>query len=342
MTLTILIVNWNSKEHLRRCLLSIRETCADISSQIIVVDNASFDGCAEMLAAEFPEVEFVQSEENLGFGQANNLGFQRARGECLLLLNPDTELRAGAVTELVETLKSVPDTGIAGPRLLNSDGSIQTCCVRALPTPLNRALDAELLRRLFPSARLWGSYDAFRARGPTEVECLSGACMLLKTAVFRQVGGFSPEFFMYGEDVDLCFKVRQLGLKLYFAPNANVVHHGGKSTANQYRKFPVVVMQEADLRVIRKWRGPRAAACYRLLQGLSALTRLPLLVCWTLARPRRGWWQAGGASVLKWWAVLRWSAGLEKWAAELHETASARRSRNSKGAIQVAVARAEE
>lgn len=318
MRVSILIVNWNSKTYLRQALRSILTTCTEMLPQVVVVDNGSFDGSAELVATEFPEVDFVQSPINLGFGRANNLGFERVQGDVVLLLNPDAELQPGALRTMLVALHNLPQVGVVGPKILNDDGSLQTSCVRAQPTPLNQALDAEVLRKWFPTWRGWGNWKAFHATGEVEVECLSGACMLLRADVFRKVGGFSPEFFMYGEDVDLCFKVRHLGLRLYYVPGATVVHHGGRSAASQFKKFPIVAMREADLLVVRKWGGKRAAACYRLLMGLSALVRLPLLLLNTLARLRMGWWKAGGASVLKWWSIFRWSIGFERWASDLY------------------------
>ena len=234
-------------EHLRKCLQSVRLTCSDLSPQMVVVDGGSFDGCGEMLAAEFPEVDFVQSQKNVGFGRANNLGFGHVTGDVLLLLNPDTELSPGSVQSMLRDLRDVPAAGIVSPRLLNSDGSLQTSCVQALPTPLNQVLDLELLRRWFPRWRFWGNYEAFAARQPVEVEAVSGACMLLRVDTFRRVGGFSPQFFMYGEDMDLCAKTRKTGLQVYHAPTAEVVHHGGGSSVGEFSRLSVVWMRQVGI-----------------------------------------------------------------------------------------------
>ncbi|MBI1178616.1 glycosyltransferase [bacterium] len=308
MSLSILIVNWKSKDFLRQCLLSIQTACPDLDPELVVVDGGSFDGCDELLAREFPAVKFVQSPANIGFGRSNNLGFQQVTSEALLLLNPDTELRPGAVQRLLAELAARPDAGIIGPRLLNTDGSLQTSCVRALPTPLNRALDSELFRRLLPESRLWGVARAFRASDPVPVEAVSGACMLLRTETFRRVGGFSPEFFMYGEDMDLCAKVRRLGLTNVYVPDAVVVHHGSGSSNTQVSQFATVMMRVAGDTYMRLNHGPATALLYRLLQAVSALVRLCLLLpaSLLLAGERR---VAARVAVQKWWYVLRWSAG---------------------------------
>jgi GT2 family glycosyltransferase len=311
LSLSILIVNWNSKQHLRKCLETVRATCADLAPQIVVVDGASFDGCGEMLAAEFPEVEFVQSAENVGFGRANNLGFGRVTGEALLLLNPDTEVPPGALQTLLAELKRRPDAGIVAPRLLNSDGSLQSSCVQSFPTPLNQLLDAELLRRWFPQSRLWGTAQAFAATAPVPVEAVSGACMLLRSEVFRQVGGFSPEFFMYGEDMDLCARVRGLGLANYHVPGVRVTHHGGGSSGGEFSRFATVLLRHSIHRFIRKHQGRMAAAVYRSFMLGNSLARLALLFPLCLAA--RG--AHRGAALRKWLAVFRWGAGLERWTA---------------------------
>lgn len=315
MTLSILIVNWNSKDYLRKCLQTVRSTCADLCPQIVVVDSGSFDGCGEMLAAEFPEVEFIQSPDNVGFGRSNNLGVERVSGEALLLLNPDTELTLGAVQEMLASLQSLPKPGILGVRLHRSDGTLQTGCVQSLPTPLNEFLATDFLQRTLKNASVWGTREAFRSAGPVEVECVTGACMLMYSDTFRAVGGFSPQYFMYGEDLDLCFKVRRLGLKIYHIPSVAIIHHGGGSSSGKFNKLSSVVMRESVYLFIRTNRGLAAGIAYRLLMGLSSLIHLALLVparLFSCASNKSGHIN----SMRKWMAILRWSAGVEKWVAK--------------------------
>lgn len=309
LKLSILIVNWNSKDYVRSCLETVRKTCGLLSPQIVVVDGGSFDGCGEMLASEFPEVEFLQSDDNVGFGRSNNLGFAKVRGEFLLLLNPDTELLPESVSELLGQMTVLPKVGMIGPRLLNSDGSLQTSCVKALPTPVRQMLDSEFLRRLFPKSRLWGTWEAFSSSTPVEVEAVSGACMLLPSNVFRQVGGFSPEFFMYGEDMDLCAKVRKQGFKVYHDPRAQVVHHGSGSSQLQINQFSTVMVRVAGVIYMRRNHGHFTAAFYRLLQGVSAAARISavLMAFLLLSGPRRA---AARLTLVKWWYVLRWAVGI--------------------------------
>ena len=306
--LSILVVNWKSKEYVRRCLHTIHATCKDLNPQIVIVDGGSFDGCGKMLEAEFPRVEFVQSPDNRGFGRSNNLGFEKVTGDYVLLLNPDTELKPGALQKLLGEIVGKPDTGLVGPKLLNSDGTLQTSCVQSLPTPWNQAVDSEGLRRFLPNSRLWGVGQAFQAKEPTEVEAISGACMLLKAETFRRIGGFSAEFFMYGEDMDLCAKVHRLGLKVLHVPSSEVIHHGGGSSKTQVSQFSTVMMRVSGQTYMRLNYGRTKAFLYRFLQAISATVRLIILIpaCLLSAGPRRC---SSKTSLQKWWYVLRWSLG---------------------------------
>ena len=309
-TLSIVIVNWNAKDHLRRCLESIETTCADLRPKVIVVDGASFDGCAEMLAREFPAVTFIQSPHNIGFGRCNNLGFAEVSSDKVLLLNPDTELKPGAVRRLLQVLDAMPEAGIVSPRLLNSDGSLQTSCVQALPTPLNQALDCEFLRNHFPASRLWGTAAAFSSKVPVEVDVLSGACMAMRSETFRVMGGFREEFFMYGEDVDLCFRVRQAGLGNIFVPDAEVVHHGGCSSQSQVSGFSAAMLRSAIETYFRLNGRRTAAATYRCFQAVSALIRLALLAVPLIFGTEKKRMPVR-ASAHKWMTILKWALGNE-------------------------------
>ncbi len=315
MTLSILIVNWNSRDYLRRCLTSIREHCSELEPQIVVVDGGSFDGCAEMLAAEFPEVEFVQSECNLGFGRSNNLGFQRVTGKALLLLNPDTEVRAGAVQAMLRALQALPNAGIVGARLLNADGSLQLSSVHRLPNPLNVAFDMNWLR-----LRWWRKFG--HATVPFRVEAVSGACMMMLTTTFGRFAGFDPRYFMYAEDMDLCFQVSEAGMCIYHEPAARVVHHGGASSGKTFGKFSAVMISEALRTYLVANQGrSHGLACQGLL-GLSAILRLPLLsASWAVSRGATR--ERRRASIRRWTAVLRWSLGREGWARENFRTGPA-------------------
>lgn len=303
--LSIIIVNWNSKAYVRECLLSL-DRFSGIDHQAIVVDGASFDGCGEMISREFPAVEFIQSPENLGFGRSNNLGAAQATSDFLLFLNPDTEISPGALEELLNVAERESDVGIVGARLLNTDGSLQTSCVQALPTPLNQALDSDLLRRILPSSKLWGNAAAFASPIPIQVAAVSGACMLIHRDTFARVGGFCPDYFMYAEDMHLCWEVSKIGKTVVYQPAAGIVHHGGGASAGDFSRFSCLEMRRALHHFIRCRQGVCAGFAYRALIAVSALVRLTALsVAFSVksgdhrSRIR--------VSLTRWWTNLRWA-----------------------------------
>jgi N-acetylglucosaminyl-diphospho-decaprenol L-rhamnosyltransferase len=312
MSLSVLIVNWKSKDYLRECLKSIQVTSEELVTQIVVVDGGSFDGCGEMLANEFPSVQFVQSGKNLGFGRSNNLGFEQVTGELLFLLNPDTELKPNALQRMLLTLEELPQAGIIGARLLNTDGSLQTSCVQSFPTPLNQALDSNLFRELFPKSKLWGTYPAFFSDESVAVEAISGASMLMRSDTFRRIEGFDPKYFMYGEDMDLCRKTHNLELKVYFQPQAEIIHHGGGSSDGEFSNFSTVFMRQSIHAFIQERQGSSAALLYRFSMALSAFMRMTALSVSQVFSPacKRS---KNKSSFKKWTAILRWSIGMEKW-----------------------------
>jgi hypothetical protein len=314
--LSIIIVNWNSVDYLINCLRSIQEETSAVKYEIIVVDNASFDGCAERLATEFPEVKFIQSEINLGFARANNLGASRACGEVLLFLNPDTEIKERAIERLYECICALPDCGIIGAKLLNSDGSIQTTCIRSFPTILNQVLEIEWLRRHFPKSSLWGTRSLFENTSKIlEVNAVSGACLMIKRDIFEAVGMFSTSYFMYSEDIDLCLKVHRIGKKVYFCPQALVVHHSGKSSDQASSShFSSILFCESRWRFFRKHKGPFYASMYRFTVFFSSFVRMLILLIAKIYKHNERSSQAYiGMSLKKWLARFRWSIFRENW-----------------------------
>jgi GT2 family glycosyltransferase len=318
---SIIVVNWNSREFLRHCIASIHRHAGHLRYELIVVDSGSYDGCGEMLADSYPDVRFLQSADNVGFARANNLAARESVGRSLLFLNPDTELLNPAIDEMFRVLGSRPDVGLVGARLLNSDGSVQSSCVQAMPTVLNKVLDSDLLRSCCPEASLWGTAPLRRAgAGPEEVDAVSGACLMVDREVFTSVGGFSEEYFMYAEDIDLAYKVRRAGRRNHYAPGASVVHHGGSSTEHMTTTFQAVMMPEATWRFFRKTRGLVYAQTYRVAMMASAVVRLTVLlliapVAW--ARGRGSRWKAAGS---KWCSVLNWTFNGRRLVSQYYKT----------------------
>ncbi len=313
MELSIIIVNWNSKDYLFDCIASILSWTNDVNFEIVVIDSASFDGVDEMLKHSYPQVRFVQSDKNIGFAKANNAAFSVSTGSNILFLNPDTELVGPVINILLDYLQMLPTAGAIGCKLLNADGSVQTSCIQAFPTILNQLLNSEFLRALFPKSSLWGMASLFGAKSEltAEVDVISGACLMLKRSLFEQVGFFSEDYFMYAEDVDLCYKIRQAGYTNYYIPTASVIHFGGGSTEKSPGNFSVVMMRESLWRFMKKNRGKIYGLVYRASTVMSAIGRLLLLM---ILLPLQYLGQSGSlrkASLKKWWAILTWGLGLK-------------------------------
>jgi hypothetical protein len=317
--LSIIIINWKSADFVRKCLTSIYTNPTGLNFETIVVDNASFDGCGEMLGREFPGVIFIQSHENLGFAGANNLGFAHSNGKTVLFLNPDTEIIGPAIREMWSFLESRDDAGAAGAKLLNWDLSVQTSCIQRFPSILNQILDFDCLRNLFPKSALWGTWPLFAdSARPTPVDVISGACLMAKRGVLANAGVFSSDYFMYAEDVDLCHKIQKQGLSCYCVPQATVVHHGGRSSSSKpENNFAAIMMRESRLKFMRKTKGKLYAFAYQSSTVLVAVTRLLVLGAVLLLTAGRVHRSSIGVAFGKWASILRWAIGLEVWVKEL-------------------------
>ena len=230
--LSIIIVNYNVKEFLRQSLRSVQQATQEFPAEIIVVDNASQDGSADMVAREFPQVRLIRSAKNLGFARANNLALREARGRFLVLINPDTVVQEDTFKVLLQFFDSHPDAGMAGCKILNPDGSLQLACRRSIPTPWVAFTKLVGLSRLFPRSRLFGRYNLtyLDSNRTTEVEAISGSFMMLRSGVVKRVGPLDEHFFMYGEDLDWCYRIRQAGWKIYYVPDTQIVHYKGASS----------------------------------------------------------------------------------------------------------------
>jgi GT2 family glycosyltransferase len=311
MLLSVIIVNWNSTDYLLPCLSSLYEQTKGVDFEVIVVDNNSTDGGCARIAGKFPQVRLIQSRTNLGFARANNAGFARAKGDCLLFLNPDTVVVGNAVATAVNHLSRLSNAGALGCKLLNGDSTIQTSALLRFPTIVNQALSVEFLQKRFPRLGLWGISPFYAdAAEPVEVEAISGACMFVKREAFSAAGMFDARYFMYSEDVDLCYSIRKQGFKVYFAGDAQIIHYGGKSTdLSQTKHFDILMMKESTYTMLRKWRGKRYAAFYKAAFSFIAAVRLLLLA---LAFPIA--YVGGGAgritwSLVKWKNILEWATG---------------------------------
>lgn len=230
--LSIIIVNYNVKEFLKNLLHSIKKASQNLSTEIIVVDNASDDGSIEMLREKFPEVKLIANDKNLGFGKANNIGLQLAKGKYILLINPDTLVAEDTFTKLIEFFETHPDAGMVGCKILNPDGTLQLACRRSFPGPWTSFTKVTGLSTLFPKSKLFAKYNlTYLDENQTyEVDAISGSFMMMRKEVYDKVGGFDEQFFMYGEDLDLCFRIQKAGYKIYYVHTAQIIHYKGEST----------------------------------------------------------------------------------------------------------------
>lgn len=228
--ISVIIVNWCTREELRACLSSLTEANSH-RAEIIVVDNASTDGSAEMVRETFPDVYVMENAANLGFAKAANQGIRRSRGRYVLLLNPDTIVNKGALTSLVRFGDENPDVGIFGPRILNPDGTLQYSC-RRFPTLAAAMFRNTILGKLFPRNRYTREYlmSEWDHSKPRDVDWVSGAAMVIRRELLEDIGLLDETFFMYCEDVDICYRARQKGWRVAYHPEAVVVHAIGRSS----------------------------------------------------------------------------------------------------------------
>lgn len=230
-TLSIVLVNWNTRDYLLGALKSIYDSTPSIAFEVIVVDNASSDGSAEAVAREYPTVTLIANRANEGYARANNQGLEASTGTCVLLLNPDVVLPKGGLDRAVEVLESRPEVGALGVRLVNPDGSPQRS-VRGFPTPMSVVWEATGLSRLLPNSPVFGAYRMswFTYDREAEVEQPMGTFLLIRREAIEQVGPLDERFTIFFNEVDWCFRARRQGWKILFTPEVEVVHYGGSST----------------------------------------------------------------------------------------------------------------
>ncbi|MFN8360718.1 MAG: glycosyltransferase [Candidatus Kapaibacterium sp.] len=267
--LTIIIVNYNVRDFLLQCLRSIERAATHTDVEVIVVDNHSSDGSAAFLKPLFPQVTWIELQENLGFGKGNNVGIARAQGEYTLLLNPDTILSDDTLIVMKDYMDSHPEVGISGCKVLNADGSFQVQCRRGFPTPWASFCKLFGLQKLFPTSPLFARYNqTFRSENDEYyVDALIGAFMYCRTPMLQSLGGFDEDFFMYGEDLDLCFRASKAGWKTAYYPKTTTLHFKGESTRRSSMN-EVKVFYEAMVIFARKHYGRSKLFLFLLQAGI--------------------------------------------------------------------------
>ena len=232
MDISVIIVNYNVREFLNNALISLTKALEGYSAEIFVVDNASDDGSVELVQRNFPDVHLIANTSNVGFAKANNQALSLSKGKYLLLLNPDTLVQENTFENLLSFFSAHADAGMLGCKILNPDGSLQLSCRRSFPTPWTAFTKTFGLSTLFPKSKLFARYNlTYLDPDQTyEVDAVSGSFMMVTRDVYDKIGGLDETFFMYGEDLDWCFRVQRSGRKVYYVPAVSIIHYKGEST----------------------------------------------------------------------------------------------------------------
>ena len=293
MDISIIIVNWNTRDLLRKCLESVEMTVRDLSYEIIVVDNASGDGSVEMLRQDFPRVKLIVNEENLGFGKANNQALRVITGRYALLLNSDAVLTENAASELFACLENHHEASMACGQLLNADGSRQNS-IAAFPSLLTLMTNTSLLEYLFPKQFPSKRYSH---SGPVEIDSGIGACLMVRRTAMDAVGLFDEGYFFFFEETDWAYQMRRAGWKVLHVPTAFIYHLQGQSIGRNVRSR--IEFYRSRYQFFRKWNsGPyyltvRVVILLRLVVDWL-LTSLGVLLTLGLRRGLRDKWAVYG------------------------------------------------
>lgn len=272
MDLSIIIVSWNVASYLENCLESIFQNAPKCSFEIWVVDNASSDLTVQRIKTRFPQVHLIENSQNVGFAEANNQAIRQSSGRYVLLLNPDTLVHPNALQILVDFMDAHPEAGAAGSLYLSPNQTIQYSC---MPFP---TVSKEFWR-LFHLDNLWhyGTYDMNRwnRMKEREVESLQGACLILRRSVLDEIGLLDPDYFMYTEEVDLCYRIYKRGWKLFWVPQSIITHFGGQSTRQTATQM-FLWLYRSKIMFVRKHFGEKKAREYKQILRLGAWVRIGL------------------------------------------------------------------
>ena len=274
MKLSVIIVNYNVCYFLEQTLISLRKAMSGIDTEIIVVDNHSIDGSVEMIRSKFPEVTLIANKENSGFSKANNQAIKMAQGEYVLLLNPDTVVEEDTLVKACHFMDAHPQSGGLGVKMVDGKGKFLPESKRGLPTPLVAFYKIFGLSSLFPKSKIFGKYHlGFLDMNQThEVEVLSGACMFIRKAALDKIGLLDEDYFMYGEDIDLSYRILKGGYKNYYYPETRIIHYKGESTKKSSVNY-VFVFYKAMIIFARKHFSSKNAGLFSLLINVAIYLR---------------------------------------------------------------------
>ena len=232
MTLSVIIVNYNVKYFLEQCLHSVSKAAENVETEIIVIDNHSTDESLPYLAPKFQEVRFLKNSANSGFGKACNRGLAEAKGDYILFLNPDTIVAEDSFERCISFFETYPACGALGVKMIDGSGAFLKESKRAFPSPFTSLFKLFGLARVFPKSKLFSRYHLghLDKEQNHEVDVLAGAYLMVRHGVLQKVGSFDEDFFMYGEDVDLSYRIQQAGYKNYYLADTTIIHFKGEST----------------------------------------------------------------------------------------------------------------
>ena len=292
MRLSVVFLSYNTRDLTKQALNSVLYAAECMEVEVFVVDNASVDGSADMVEEEFPQVKLIRNEDNVGFAAGNNVALQQVVGEYVLLINTDTIVRRDALLTMVDFLDAHPEAGACGCKILAPDGTLQLDSRRGFPTPVAAFCKMSGLSRLFPNHPVISRYymTYLDPEQIAEVEVLSGSCMMVRKTAIDQVGLLDEDYFMYGEDIDWCYRIYQAGWKIYYVPDTEIIHFRGESgkgaplrilyrkskamsifvnkhMARRFRFFPLWLLQV----------GIALHGCFRFLVKTGRILSLPLV-----------------------------------------------------------------
>jgi hypothetical protein len=308
--LSVILVNWNAGSQLLSTLSALYQALVAVpQSEVILVDNASTDNSAQLIMQEFPQLKIIHNPTNFGFGTANNVGFAQARGHYVLLVNPDLRVNTASLETMLNFMETHPRAGMCGPKILESDGvTISPWCARHDPRPQDVFFEYSFLYRLFPQHHLFARYvmGDWDHASDSEVESLTGACLLVRHEVIEQTGGFDEQFFMYGEDLDWCRRIRLAGWQVWFVADAKVTHIGGHST-QQTSDHGAYWGMESHLRYFRKWGSSADVFRLRLALSSGCIIRAMSWLGISVIRPRQFRYTFRRAIHYLYYTLLTWT-----------------------------------
>ncbi len=272
--LSIIIVNFNAEKLILRCLQAVYRTLGSLDCEVIVVDNASSDHSAEVVQDAYPQVRLLRNQENAGFARANNQAIRAARGRYFLLLNSDAFVHDGAISALLRHMEANPGTGAAGCRLSYEDGSLQKSCF-SFPTPLTELWQALWLDRLFPHSPVFGRFRMtyWDFGSSRDVDWLMGAVMILRKEAVDQVGALDEDYFMYSEEMDLCYRLNKAGWRVSYISEATATHIWG-GTSRQNKELAFIRLYKSRVMFSRKHYGYLTTMLYKMVLFVGSLIRV--------------------------------------------------------------------